>query len=312
MNNVSQKYILVKRNTRLQDLIIKYNTVDQAKFYIEHMGIDFDDYLMEDKVYQLALKSCQEILIKLGRVQVLSREYVPNYLFDEKDIIIVLGQDGLVANTLKYLQGQPVVAINPDSNRWDGILLPFKVKDIQKILNDLTQGRRTIKEISMAQAVLNNGQILYGVNDLFIGQRTHVSARYSLRVGHNEEEQSSSGIIVSTGLGSTGWLKSVVAGAARTMDVFMNMKTESSVLDTRLPWDTDELIFTVREPYPSKRTGTNIVFGKINHKTPLIIQSQMPENGCIFSDGIEEDYLEFNSGVEAKIQVANKKGQLVV
>jgi hypothetical protein len=40
--------------------------------------------------------------------------------------------------------------------------------------------------------------------------------------------------------------------------------------------------------------------------------SQMPENGVIFSDGIESDYLEFNSGTLAEIGIAEKKGQLVV
>lgn len=310
MSELNQKYVLVKRNTRLQDLIIKYNTVNQAKFYIEHMGIDFDDYLLEDQVYQKALKTCEETLITLGRVQVLSREFVPNYIFSPSDVVIVLGQDGLVANTLKYLDRQPVVAVNPDLSRWDGILLPFEVKDLRKILVDLTHQKRTVKEISIAQAILNTGQTLYGVNDLFIGQRTHVSSRYHIRIGQQGENQSSSGIIVSTGLGSTGWLKSVIAGASRTMESFMNQK--QPVLETKMPWHCDELVFSVREPYPSKRTGTNLVFGKINNQQPLVIQSQMPENGCIFSDGIEADYLEFNSGVEAKIQVAKKKGQLVV
>jgi len=55
----------------------------------------------------------------------------------------------------------------------------------------------------MARARLNDGQELLALNDLFIGRRTHVSARYALRVGDYVEDQSSSGIIVSTGAGST-------------------------------------------------------------------------------------------------------------
>ena len=42
------------------------------------------------------------------------------------------------------------------------------------------------------------------------------------------------------------------------------------------------------------------------------IVSQMPENGVIFSDGIETDFLEFNSGTHAVIKIAEKKGLLVV
>jgi hypothetical protein len=45
---------------------------------------------------------------------------------------------------------------------------------------------------------------------------------------------------------------------------------------------------------------------------PLRVLSQMPENGIIFSDGIEADYLSFNAGVSARIEVAEKKGKLVI
>ena len=37
----------------------------------------------------------------------------------------------------------------------------------------------------------------------------------------------------------------------------------------------------------------------------------MPENGIVFSDGIEHDNIVFNSGMEIKIQIAEKKGTLV-
>lgn len=38
----------------------------------------------------------------------------------------------------------------------------------------------------------------------------------------------------------------------------------------------------------------------------------MPENGVIFSDGVEDDYLQFNSGTSAVIGLADTKGKLVV
>ena len=44
---------------------------------------------------------------------------------------------------------------------------------------------------------------------------------------------------------------------------------------------------------------------------PLILESQMAENGVIFSDGIEKDFLEFNSGTQVVIGIAEKKGMLV-
>jgi hypothetical protein len=38
----------------------------------------------------------------------------------------------------------------------------------------------------------------------------------------------------------------------------------------------------------------------------------MPQNGVIFSDGIEEDRLEFNSGTIARIGLADRTLRLVV
>ena len=72
------------------------------------------------------------------------------------------------------------------------------------------------------------------------------------------------------------------------------------------------MVFNVREPYPSTSTGATIVFGKIEKTHRLIVNSLMPENGVIFSDGVETDYLQFNSGTMAEISIAEKVGMLVV
>jgi hypothetical protein len=182
----------------------------------------------------------------------------------------------------------------------------------------------------MAKAALNNGQTLYGVNDLFIGPKTHCSARYLIRSGEASETQSSSGVIVSTGMGSTGWLKSLLTGAAAITQAALpilaartgkalanteaNKKGSSNVrlnVKTEFAWDANYLFYTVREPFPTKTTGTSLVFGRVTPETPLILESRMGEHGVIFSDGIEKDFLEFNSGTQAVIGIADRKGVLV-
>ncbi len=304
------KIILLTRTTRLEELVARFNTLGQAKFYVEHLGANFTDYELEHRNYKTALQDTEMQLRALGRVQVLDRAFLTNFVFGNDDLIVVLGQDGLVANTLKYLREHPVIAVNPDPARWDGVLLPFGVNDVSKIVIDVFARKRSVREITMAKAALNNGQILYGVNDLFIGPKSHVSARYQLSIGRQREQQSSSGIIVSTGLGSTGWLKSVLAGA-RGIGSSFGKAFEPDVLKT-FKWESDYLYYTVREPFPSKSSGASLVFGKVTPKEPMLLVSQMPEHGVIFSDGIEADYLEFNSGTQATITVAEKKGHLVV
>jgi NAD kinase len=304
------KIILITRSTRLEELVARFNTLGQAKFYVEHLGADFTDYEIEHGNYKNALQATETQLRALGRVQVLDRAFLTNFVFGEQDTVVVLGQDGLVANTLKYLRGQPVIAVNPDPERYDGVLLPFEVGDVARIVVDVFAQNRRIREITMAKAVLNNGQNLYGVNDLFIGPKSHISARYQISIGSRKEPQSSSGIIVSTGLGSTGWLKSILAGAQGIGSAFGRPIGTDTLVNFK--WESDYLYYTVREPFPSKASAATLVFGKVTPKEPMKLISQMPEHGVIFSDGIEADYLEFNSGIQAVISVADKKGHLVV
>ena len=319
------KIILVIRRTRLDELIARFSSRTQAQFYVEHQGADFAEYLEEHERYQAAIAATMTHLSTLGRVQKIDRSFLPNFIFAEQDTIVVLGQDGLVANTIKYLNGQPVIGVNPDPQRWEGVLLPFQVADLKLIIPEVFARRRPLMEVTMAKAVLNNGQQLYGVNDLFIGTKSHISARYQIKLGQQTEYHSSSGIIVSTGLGSTGWFKSLLTGALGiTQALFKgNLDSVSNAWNHDLnclsykcqngiAWNVDFLHFIVREPFPSMTSSANLVYGQVTTQQPLQLTSQMSENGVIFSDGIESDFLEFNSGTQAKITLAEKRGYLVV
>jgi len=305
------KLILVHRKTRLDEQIVRFSTKSQARFYVEHMGVDFSDYEDEDEQYKTCLLETRQTLAEIGRVQLLERSLLPNYVFGPQDIVLVLGQDGLVANTLKYVSAQPVLGLNPDPKRWEGILLPFVVADLDLILPEVFAKKRPIRQVSMAKASLNTGEVLYGVNDIFIGPRTHTSARYTIKIGAESEQQSSSGVIVSTGLGSTGWLRSILAGATGISSSLSGQAVDTAAI-APFAWDADHLYFSVREPWASKTSSAGISFGKVTPAQPLYLESSMPENGVIFSDGMEADFLQFQSGTTATISLAEKKGQLVV
>jgi hypothetical protein len=307
----AEKFVLIVRNTRLDDLIARFNTVDQARFYVEHLGADFSDYQIEDETYKKAIEFTQASLSRHRRVQTVNREFLPNFMFGPNDIVVALGQDGLVANVLKYLDEQPLVGVNPDANRWEGVLLPFTVPELDRVMPDVIAEKRPLQDVTMAEARLNTGETLCGVNDLFIGPRSHTSARYLISTGKQSERHSSSGIIVSTGLGSTGWFRSIVTGARGITSALTDEPAEP-VEEKSFAWDSDFLYFSVREPWPSTVSSANITFGKVTPEKPLTIVSQMAEHGIIFSDGIESDFLEFNSGTEATICLAEKKGHLVV
>lgn len=312
-----RKLVLVTRKTALEELTERFNTRSQAKFYIEHSGGSFAEYENAHERYHESLVAFRTGIPRDVRLQVLDRGFLPTFQFGPEELVATLGPDGLVVNTAKYLDCQPILAVNPDPARIDGILLPFDVPRALLRLRELASGATpTHRDISMARARLNDGQELHAVNDLFIGPRSHTSARYEIAFAGKRECQSTSGIIVSTGTGSTGWLQSVLRGATAIAGVTLDSaaQREDGVSPweyCRLPMDSDDLWFTVREPFVSRTSQATLVFGRVRKGQEIVLTSHMPENGVIFSDGIEADRLDFNSGAVARIGLAERKARLL-
>lgn len=310
-----EKLVLVTRKTRLQGLIERFNTRAQAKFYLEHAGLDFEDYADEDDVYREAIDELEKQL-ELGLpMQRLDRSLLSTYHFGPNDLVIAAGQDGLVANTAKYIGAQPLLGVNPDPNRLDGQLLPFDVDDVRVAVTRTIEGQMPLAEVTLARAQTSDGQTLLAFNDLFIGETTHQSAHYRLWTSSPAknkappaERQSSSGVIVSTGAGSTGWLSSVRNMAERVGAFFGGR----SIKPLSMPWNDPRLFYVVREPFISKHSEATNVVGWLEHEAQLHIESLMPQSGTIFSDGMEADCLRFTSGMTVRVGPAPQRARLVV
>jgi hypothetical protein len=298
-----EKLVLVTRKTRLAELIERFNTRRQAQFYLQQAGLDFEDYAEEDDTYRRALDAVLSQLDLGLKLQLLDRALVSTYLFAPSDVVMTLGQDGLVANTAKYAGAQPLIGVNPDPKRFDGVLLPFQVPMAHAALQATLKGEAEVREVTLAEAQLSDGQRLLAFNDLFLGARTHVSARYRL----DGEAQSSSGLLVSTGAGSTGWFSSVLNMARAVGDAF----GESRFMTPKLTWEGDQLVFVVREPFVSRHSTAKRTAGLLAPGAALRIESLMPSGGVVFSDGMEEDCLAFNSGVVATVRAAAQRARLV-
>lgn len=270
--------------------------------------VDFALIQTENEVYAEAVNRVTRELDLGLPVQVINRSFMPNYDFSLSNAVVVLGQDGLVANAAKYVGNAPIIGVNPDPARFDGVLLPFQVSEARDAVRDVIGGKNRIREVTLAEARLQDGQQMLAFNDFFIGVRTHVSARYKITVNDRTETQSSSGVLVSTGAGSTGWMSSVfnmASGIAAQMD-------GGEVVPPNLQWEDPRLLWAVREPFLSRSSQTGLVCGILNAGASLELESMTPENGVIFSDGIESDALEFNAGTIATISIATQKARLVV
>jgi NAD kinase len=303
-----EKIVLVTRRTRLEELIDRFNTKGQAKFCIEHAGGDFADYEREHDAYHRALARLRRDLdFGLPR-QIIDRGLVPTYVFGARDLVVALGQDGLVANVAKYAEERPIIGVNPDPERFDGVLLPFLPQGAGPAAARVLAGTAATRHVTLASIELHDGQRLLAFNDLFVGTRTHTSARYRIIVRGVAEAQSSSGILVSTGAGSTGWMSSVFNMAAG-VTAFAGGASARSI---RFPWDDPRLMFAVREPFISRHSRATVVAGWIDAGEDIVIESLMPSGGVIFSDGIESDFIEFNAGASGRVLASRRRATLVV
>lgn len=268
----------------------------------------FTQYEAEHRQYSVALEQLRAELELGFPVTLVERRYVPTYEFRNAMLVVVIGQDGLVANTAKYVGDLPIIGVNPDPQRYDGVLLPYQVHQVRGAVESVLADRAQLQLVTMAQARLNDGQQILAFNDLFIGRRSHVSARYNLLTPRGSETQSSSGVIVATGAGSTGWLSSIF----NMMRGVVGWTGGTSGEPPRLQWHDRRLAWVVREPFASRHSQANLVAGMIDSGGELILESLMPEGGAIFSDGIEDDYLEFNSGAIVHIGFAPHQAKIVV
>jgi NAD kinase len=304
-----EKLVLVTRRTRLEELIDRFNTKGQAKFYIEHAGGDFSDYEREHDAYHHALDRLRRNLDFGVPRQFIDRSLAPTYTFGPHDLVITLGQDGLVANVAKYAGEQPIIGVNPDPARFDGVLLRFLPDETKAIVARVLEGKKTLtRPVTLAAVQLDDGQRLVAFNDLFIGTKSHASARYRLTASGLREDQSSSGILVSTGAGSTGWMSSVF-NMATGVTAFAGGQSAPSI---KFDWEDPRLLFAVREPFVSRHSAASIVAGWIADGDEIRIESLMPAGGVIFSDGIEQDFLAFNAGAVGRVRRASQRAILVV
>jgi NAD kinase len=305
------KIVVVTLKTRLEELVERFNTREQAKFYIEHMGLNFADYDQEHETYARAVRDLRRQLEGiLPKVQVIERGFLPNFIFTPQDLVVTIGRDGLVVNTAKYLDGQPIVAVNPDPSRIDGVLVPYSPTRAKQGVIKVLESKATFYAVTMAEVALNDGQKLLAFNDFYLGQKTHLSSRYSVTWRQKTERQSSSGVLVSTGAGSTGWFSSTQNMAAAVTSLLLKDKAPK-LPRLRLEWNDPRLVFVVREPFQSKASDVRLTAGVLEEGEALFIESYMPDGGVIFSDGVERDALSFNSGAVATIRAADRQTKLV-
>ncbi len=292
------RIVVVTRKTDYQLLLERHGTHAQARFFLSTRGQEIEPTLKRHLHFETELGEVLHAIPRSWRQARVERGDLHQFLFEPNDIVVALGQDGLVANLAKYLDGQYVIGINPDPERYDGVLVPGRSYEANCLLDATARGEVDLQCRTMVEARLDDGQRVLALNEVFLGHRTHQSARYRVSLGDREELQSSSGMIITTGTGATGWARSI--HRERRTEVVLPKPEER------------RLAFFVREAFPSVATGTSLADGELCDGDTLEVVSRMNGAGVIFGDGIEDDRVAFHWGSRARLRVADEKLRLVM
>lgn len=295
---VAPRVVLVHRHTERQEITEEQGTWGQAKFVQKRRGISLDSVQRRHDLLVSAVQTVSTAIPKEWRRGTVERADLPRFLFEPEDVVVVIGQDGLVANTAKYLRGQPVIGVDPNQGSGLGVLTRHAPGDFESLLSQVSAGKAAIEARTMVSATTGDGEELVALNEVYFGHEGHQSARYLLTAPDGDSErQSSSGLLVGSGTGSTGWLLSVARQRAEPVP---------------LPGPTDPTLgWFVREAWPSPVTGASLTEGLLPPEAELTVRAES-ESLVVFGDGIEQDRLTLGWGQTVRIRAADRRLNLVV
>lgn len=291
--SLAPRAVVVHRVTEYEELLARHGTHGQAEFFLASRGRGIRKVTERHRRTRRALADVAAAIPLQWRQARVERSDLDRFLFAPEDVVIVVGQDGLVANAAKYLTGQPVIGIDTDPGLNPGVLVRHRPRDAGRLMRSAVLPGRTADELTMVEAVADDSQRLPALNEICLGPPGHQTVRYRLAhdgAGAGEEAQASSGVLVGTGTGSTGWLRSL-------------WQERGSAL--ALPGPTDRrLVWFVREAWPSPSTGTAHVAGALSSGQRLRITVES-DRMVAFGDGMEGDALHLTWGQSVTLGVAD-------
>lgn len=295
MSAFTPRAVFITRESDYDLLIARHATRDQARFFLETRGQQIEEVEARHHRLNAVVAEARAAVPGDWRQALVKRDNLDRFLFAPDDVVVAVGQDGLVANVAKYLAAQPVLGVNPAPDMYDGVLVRLGIQRLPELLVASAAGAAPIEHRTMVQARLDGGETLIALNEIFVGHRSHQSARYRIEAGGAAEDHSSSGLIVASGTGATGWARSIA---------------EATNLDLDLGREERAVGFWVREPFPSVATATQLRVGKLTDDT-LRITLRMNDGGVIFADGIEQDFIRFDWGRRVELSPAPRTLHLV-
>ncbi|MFE6233809.1 hypothetical protein [Cellulosimicrobium sp. NPDC057862] len=300
-----RRAVVVHRRTELDELLDRHGTRGQAEFFLRSRGRSLGEVQARHDALTAARAAVAAAVPDGWARADVERADLSRFLLAPEDVVVAVGQDGLVANVAKYLLGQPVLGVDPEPGVNAGVLVRHSVRAATSLLRglgaDVPAGASDraaalpVDALTMVRAELDDGQHLTALNEVFVGHPSHQSARYTLRCAAGEERQSSSGVLVATGTGATGWWASLAHDRGG--------RPAPGRTEHRLGW-------FVREAWPSPATGATLTEGVVEDGADVAL-TVASDRLVVFGDGMEDDRLVATWGQTVTIRPAEAPLRLV-
>jgi len=197
------------------------------------------------------------------------------------DIVIAIGGDGTVLSASHFLIDKPLLAVNSSPETSEGALTTILIDDLDKKLKEIKENAFKEEKLERIEILINNKPLdVLALNEVFIANdKAHLISRYKLKFNDGEEEQRSSGLIFSTGTGSTAWFKSAGGEQFSPQSRFIKM--------------------IVREPYIRRLLKFSMLRETIHENQEIEIIPLVPS--ILVIDSIREIKLKRYDSIKVKI-----------
>jgi|SRR3989344_1066370 len=201
------------------------------------------------------------------------------------DFVISIGGDGTALSAGHFLIDKPLLAVNSNPGKSEGALTTINAKDLDKKLDEIKNGEYETEILERIEVYINDKlQTPIALNEVFIAnKKAYLVSKYKTKIIKNrlinEEEQKSSGLIFSTGTGSTAWFKSAGGMTFGAQEKYIKM--------------------LVREPYFGRLGKFSIINETIDEKEEIEITALTKMVLAI--DSIREFKLKIGDKVKIKI-----------
>lgn len=297
------KILVVTKQSKLEWEREKFGLDEKgirAKYSSEHANLDA---ILKAHERQLATR--KELHTLLPDADFLSMDKLVNPVRNY-DAVLSLGGDNSFIYVTHYLDPSiPVIGINSDPGRSLGKLCAWNSSDLARVVRHLQEENYKIEKWPRLQATIDDKSLIPATSEYYFGEdRSKDMSRHVLIHRGKQYEQKSSGIILATGAGSTGWRSS----AGRYRHPFGNQFNRTRAQGR----------FIVREPfqpntfrfYLDQLTGEQRYTGKLEPGEEIILHSLNDGKGYATADSWEE--YAFPRGSTAVVKISDQPLRVIV